>query len=780
MAGRATDKIASFFIRNRLWTVGVIATVSALLWFSAMHVEVRTIFADLLPQDHPYIPVHETYKETFGGANLISIMVSVEEGTIFQKDVLEKISFITDKLRYVTGINPYQITSLASKKLRKVKSSTYGIDSRPFMWPDVPKTEEEIEELRESVLASQLVYGLYVSFDQKAALITADFIDHLLDYDAALREVSDILHQAEGNGVTVQVVGEPILRGLVNSYLPETLGIFVLSLGALCFMLFFVFMHSWRGTLIPLINAIVSGIWALGIASFLGLNFDPLAVVITFLITARVISHSVQSVTRFDEAIKNKEADTSVRAAELTLARLWTPGILAVITDAGGILVVALAPIPLLQKTAWLGAIWVSCIVITGVIMTPVLLSWIKTSNRTATRQLKTRAAFDRFLSFCASVTTGKYRYYLVAASFLLIIVSAYTAAQITIGDANPGTPLLWQDSEYNQSAHDINSLFAGTDRMFVVVKGAEEGALKDYAILRNIEDFQRYVEQQPEIGGSVSLIDLIPGVNRVLNENNPRYQEYSDNPLDNGELLYMFTTGADPGDLDSYVDSANQISSITMFFRDHKGGTIRTAVKRIKNFIEKHPLEGAQYELAGGLIGVTAAVNEVIFSGQIESIAFALLVVLVTCSLTYRSGTAGLYFMVPILISNVLTFSYMVVKNIGLNVNSLPVAALGIGLGVDYAIYVVDSIKEHYARHGELSKSVTDGLMDAGRGVINTATPLIASTALWYLLSPMRFQAEMAILIAIWMGISAASALIVMPAFVYVFKPRFVVGPAS
>jgi predicted RND superfamily exporter protein len=146
------------------------------------------------------------------------------------------------------------------------------------------------------------------------------------------------------------------------------------------------------------------------------------------------------------------------------------------------------------------------------------------------------------------------------------------------------------------------------------------------------------------------------------------------------------------------------------------------------------------------------------------------------TCCVTYRSGIAGIYFIVPILISNVLTFSYMVFKGIGLNINSLPVAALGIGLGVDYSIYVVDCIKEYYQKSRNLHEAVYKGLEVAGRGVVNTATPLIVSTALWYFFSPMRFQAEMAILIAIWMGISAASALIVMPALVYVTKPRFVV----
>jgi predicted RND superfamily exporter protein len=335
----------------------------------------------------------------------------------------------------------------------------------------------------------------------------------------------------------------------------------------------------------------------------------------------------------------------------------------------------------------------------------------------------------------------------------------------------------LWQDSEYNLASATINELFLGTDRMFVVVRGEKENVLKEPDLLQHINDFQHFIELQPEIGGSVALPDVIPVINSVLHEGNPAYQTWGDNTGQNAELLYMYLTGSDPGDLASFCDQYYKNGAITMYFRDHKGETIRTAISRIKHFIQNNPLEHAEYELAGGYIGVLAAVNEVIFAGQIESIAFALLVVLITCSVTYRSGVAGLYFMLPIIISNVLTFNYMVAKGIGLNINTLPVAALGIGLGVDYAIYVMDALKEHYSRYKNLDDAVFFALRTAGRGVLNTATPLILCTGLWYFFSPMRFQAEMAILIAIWMGISATCALIYMPALVYVVRPGFLLG---
>jgi hypothetical protein len=173
----------------------------------------------------------------------------------------------------------------------------------------------------------------------------------------------------------------------------------------------------------------------------------------------------------------------------------------------------------------------------------------------------------------------------------------------------------------------------------------------------------------------------------------------------------------------------------------------------------------------------VLAAVNEVVFNIQVQSTALALLVVLLTCWFTYGYGTTGLYLMVPLLISNGITFAYMHFNGISLNINSLPVTALGIGLGVDYAIYVVDCMKEEYAGCGDLKTAVEQGLLNAGRGVILTAIPLVLSTTLWYFFSSLRFQAEMAILLAIWMLVAAVGALLVLPAVVYVFRPSFIVA---
>jgi len=779
MSTEISSYLAELFIRFRAWVVAIVAVFTTFFLFVALNGEVRTVFSDLMPSTHPYIKVHQEFKEKLGGSNLVSIMLEVKEGDIFRYEILKKIQEITSDLRLIPAVNDYQIISLASRKIKDVEAGTYGIVSTPLMWPHVPNTPEEINKLRESVLSNYLVYGTYVSMDLKAALITLDFIERGLDYEIAYKEITKLVDLHRDDTVTIRVVGEPILQGLVNTFLPKTAFLFLIAIAFLLLLLFVFFMRSYRGSVLPVVSAIVSAIWALGLASLLGINFDPLGVVVAFLITARVISHSVQTTSRFDLMI-SEGVGTSKAAAQSSLAQLIKPGLLAVITDVGGILVVAFAPIPLLQKTAVIGAIWVGCIAITGIVLTPVLLSWVPHPDRFA-QPYDFNPIFDKFLSLCANYSISKRgKHFLLWGSLAIMVISGFLGSKIHIGDASPGSPLLWPDSEYNQAVTEINKRFLGTDRMFVVVRGDNKDALKEPNVLQNIARLQRHIERQPEIGGSISIADLIPGVRVVFFEDNPRFQEIGGDKIENGEMLYMYLLGSVPGDMDRFCDTNYQNAGIMIYFRDHKGETIRTALARIKNFMKENPMEGAHYELAGGLVGVLGAVNEVIFSGQVQSIVLALLVLLVTTSLAYRSGVSGLYYMVPVLLSNTITFAFMYIAGIGLNINSLPVAALGIGLGVNYSIYLVDFIKENFLFHGNLEDAIRNALKFAGRGVLLSTTPLVLCTLIWFLFASLRFQAEMAILIAIWMTVSAVSSLLVMPAMICVFRPHFIVNASK
>lgn len=768
------ERFAAFCIRRRTPLVVGFGALTLILGAFATQIEVRTIFSDMLPQNHPWVQTHEQYKELFGGANVVSIMLRVEQGDIFDREALGMIREITRDLRKVQGVNQFQIVSLASKKLKTVEATSTSIDTVPLMWPDIPEDAAGVAELREKVLQNPLVYGQYVSPDLKSALITVDFIDRLVEPPVIFRQVHEIVDRHAVAGVETRIVGEPILNGWVRNYLSQTALISLFTIGMLMATLLLL-ARTWRGTLLPLVSGAVSGIWALGMASLLGLNFDPLIVVVAFLITARSISHSVQMITRYDD-IADEHPDLPLRdVARKSLAELFRPAVLGIVSDAGAIAVVWLTPIPLLQKVAIIGVIWVSAMLLSAAVLTPVLLSWLRRGGGAA-HPVDLYPAMHRLLEMCARVAVGPRSRYvsLTVGAVVLVGSGVYAVENLQVGDAQPGSPILWPDSEYNRSAAAINRNFPGADRMFVVFEGKEEDAMKQPEVLGAMRDFQRYMEAQPQVGGTVSLADVISSVNQSLHEGNPRYYGISDSAIANGQYVYMYVTGSDPGDLAQYSDESYTNGAVTLYFSDHTGETIRTAFARINEFIDEHPMEQADYRLAGGLIGILGAVNDVILKGQIRSIALALLVVVIFATIAYRSSVAGMFFMVPVLLSNTVTFAYMAFNGIGFNINTLPVVALGIGLGVDYSLYVINGIRDEYQTHGDIDRSIVNSLRSAGRGVFVTGVTMVMGVGFW-VLSSLRFQAEMGLLIGLWLAVSAASALLLMPALAYVTRPRFI-----
>lgn len=774
-------KLKNFAARLAEWSIAhrgpvtvVVALITLFFAFSLTRLEIQTRFSDMIPHNHPYVQVHQAYKDSFAAGNRVTILVKARANDIIQGDILAEVQRITRELRKVEGVNPQQIVSLASRKLKRVNASSEGIVTEPLMGEQVPREQAELNQLRQAILSNSMVYGLFVDREFSSTLIQVDFYDHLVNYKAIFPQVQAILDASPiKDQVSLHLVGEPVLYGWVANYLPETLTLSLLSLAAMLVLLF-VFSRTWRGTLLPLLAGGISGIWALGISALLGYNLDPLVVVVAFIITARAFSHSVQLITRYDDLVLD-DLVQSRRAAEQSMAELFRPSMLGLYADAGAILCVMLTPIPLLHKVAIIGAVWVMSIAVSAVVMTPIMLSWVRRPQGFV-HPLNLDFILAAVLRVASLLVSTRARYLVAPVCLVLLGGLLVEASRIQVGDASDGSPILWKDASFNQDSALINRLYPGSEQMFVVIEGRGPDALKVPEVLDWAQRFSRYMERQPEIGGSVSLADLVVDIRRNLYEGNPRYRELGASQTENGELINFYLQGAAPEDMAQYADRQFQNGAITLFFQDHKGETLRNAVHYAKRFIAENPLEEAEVKLAGGGLGVIAAVNEVLLRDQIEAIALAFLVVVLCCLVVYRSSVSGIFFIIPVLVSNVVTFAFMSWQGIGMSISTLPVVALGIGLGVDYAFYIVDSIKEYLEKRPMASplEAVLQSIGSAGRGVLLTAFTLAAGVMLWAF-SSLRFQAEMGLLIGLWLMVSAFTSLFVMPALALVFKPDFI-----
>lgn len=767
-------RLAEWIVKRRLAVLLVIVLLTVFFGHYALKIEIYTAFSDLVPRDHPYIKTHNEFWKTFGGANVVLISLEVSDGDIFNPTALEKIKKLTETVERIPGVNNYQIFSIARQKVKDVRATAWGIEVQPVMWPAVPRTAEEIERLRNIVYANPTIVGRLVSEDGKAALITAAFHEERLDYAALFERIQQAIKEAEDSKTRVYAVGEPILYGWIYHYLKDIKVIIALTCLSILGLLA-AYYRNLNGVMIPVVSALVTFIWGTGFTALLGYNFEPLVLVVPFLIAARTISHSIQFRERFFEELErygNKE-----KAAIESAAGLMMPGGVSIITDAIGLSVLLVAPMPILTKLAIAGSFWVLTSLVTVLILDPILCCYFPTPRRLP--KGGEGHWLDTPLRRLAQLCIHRLGRIVVMACFGAIIIwSLYWYRFLTVGDSRPGSPLLWPDSIYNQSVRHINAKFQGTDHLYVIVKGTAENTLKSPAVLATIEAFQRHMLRSAHIGGTDSLVDLTRQINTVLHYNDPRWGLLPRSENDVGGIVMVAEHGSEPGDFDRWVNYNFQHGRVTFFLYDHKGDTLREVIRRANEFIRANPVEGAEFKLASGYAGVLAAANEVIARSDKITLGLMLLAQLIFCALGFRSLAAGLLFVGVVLMSNTFGMALMAYWNVGLNINTLPVVSLGIGFGEDYGIYIVSRAIEEYQRrkHDDLDGALIDGVATAGKAVLYTAFLISAAIAFWAF-SPLRFQAEMGYQLLIILTMNMLGGLLLLPALISWLRPRFVLA---
>lgn len=767
------DKLVGFLIRFR--KIGLIVLLLVTVFFASQifKMEMFTQFLDLFPGNHPYVEVHKKYSRFFGSAYQAILMLEVQNGDVFNVQTLEKISRIQAAVDMIPGVDHFGITSIASSSASIMRETPDGISVKPVM-KHVPKTKEEILELRKKVFTSDHIYGTMVSRDQKALQLSANFHQGKLDFNVLFNKFMEIKKQEEDGNHKIYLSGQPLIYGWIYHHLPEMGVIFVLTVIIILAMLFG-YMRGWGYWWIPFVTAVISSIWGLGFAAMWGFHFDPLIIVIPFLLSARAISHAVQWYERFmDEYCRL--GDTK-KAAHITGAGLFPPGLLGIVTDAAGLYVISLTPIPILKNLAYLGTAWALSVIFAVLVFLPMFFACVSKVKMPSDVLECKIGVIERYLSMMTGWSGGRGRYVVLGVAAAVLIFGIVSSAQLQYGDANPGSPILRQDSEYNLDTASINSRFPGVDQMWVVFEAeGDYPAIVQPELMQGMEALKQYMMEDPNVGHVMSMADLVKNIHMLVYGNDPKFQSIPRERKPIGDLVSFIKMAAGAGDLDKWAEPNFSASNVRIFLKDHKGETISQVIERVRTFIKENAnlMEKAVMKPAGGLGGILAAANEVIAVKNHQLLIMVLGIVFILCTLTYRSLLAGAMFVLSLVMANFLAFAYMGFKNIGLNINTLPVVALGIGLGVDYGLYIISRIKDTYEETNDLPSAVVTGVSTSGRAVFMTATMMTAGVFFWYF-SPLRFQAEMGILLGILMMSNMLVGILVLPAIVNMLKPKFI-----
>jgi hypothetical protein len=771
-------RLADFIIDKKTPLLVVIMLLTLFFLYFAAKINVQTIYSDLLPQTHEYIKLHNEMRDLFGGSNQVLIMVQVRRGgrykDIFNTETLTKVQFITDELLKFNAVDRYKIMSLAHRRVKDMKWTSEGMRTFKLMYPDVPRTEAELQDLRLRVYSSRIAYPGLVSLDSKNALIMVDFFEEQIDYETCFNEFQALRRKLEDENTVIAIAGEPMHLGYIRSYVKDVLKILLYTVLAMMAM-FYLYFRSKRGMLLPIIAALVSAIWGLGFMSLMGFNLDPLVLVFPFLIAAMAASHSVQVVKRYKEEACRLGDNTA--ACKKVIEKLFKPGFAGIITDASGIIIIAITPIKLLQKITISCGFWAFATVVIAMILVPILLSYLPL--RTAQ---KGGGFLDKALRGLGRWVCGSGKYVVLTGAGFLLVWGCTNISKITIGTAVPGSEILWPFHRYNVDSFRITFAMPMLNPLYIVLDTMEEEGIRHADSIREITRFVRHMQLTPmnRVIFAQSIVGPLPALHSAIRESDPNWNIL---PVEDKKVRYLymaFTSFGGPGAQDKYVDKMERQTNIIFYCRDKTARTIKEVMGRIKDYISNTSIlarEGkVEYRLAGGSVGVQAAINETLTVYQIWTFALAIGVVFIFCTVVFRSVLAGMIIVVPLLLSNALAFTFMVLNNppIPLTTATLPVSSVGIGLGVDYGIYLLSRIIEEYKISGSIDGAVSEAMGTTGKAIVYIATTLICGIVFWFL-SKLMFQALMGLLLAIILTLNMLGAILIIPSCVALFKPQFV-----
>jgi predicted RND superfamily exporter protein len=772
------DRFAQFVIERRLLLLIAVIALSLPLLYLTRTTRLSHRAGHIFPWGHPNVNLHIKMTEVFGRSNLVAITLRTKEKDVFDRDVLGKLYRIQKAVELMDGVVKYYIYSLASSKIRCIRTST---DPDGIMLLSAQTFDEMVQEIldgnretletyRKNILNDDDVYGTLVSRDKKGTVLYTSF-KYEEDYLYVFNRLNEILDRERDDTTEFYLSGRPIMLAYIHQYMSRIVYIFLLALVVMVLLLYIDFRKK-RAVFLPLTAGLLSVVWGMGILNLLGFEMDVLSITVPFLVLALSHGHSVQIMQRYYE--EGRRSPDRRRACQQVIATLMLPATTAIVTDSIGFFSLVLLPFPIIQSMAVVAAAGILSIWITNFVFIPIVLSYLPLPSKKVLEREGKSGTLLKILEISGRAAYGRRtrsRILMVAAG--VFALAMFFTTKLEVGELKPGSPNFWQDSEYNRADRVLNEHFAGSNVLWIYLAGEKQKDLIRPDVISYFNSLQRYLEERPEINYTLSYTDCLKKANSALHNNDPRWEILPTNRIAAWECLELCM--GDPEEARDWFELDFRQANIRAFVSDHTGQTVRNIMQDTRSYAERNQLQGLTVEMAGGLIGIYEAILDVISRSQIFNLLFMFAAVFICSAVAFRSYVAGLLVLVPLILGNVITFAVMALAGVGLFIYTLPVSALGIGVGIDYSLYILSRLKRELAS-GETEDAYVVTFKTAGRAVLFTALTVTAGV-FTLCISEMRFQALLGIMLGIIMMANMVSALFVLTSMISLLKPRFLFG---
>ena len=752
-------------------------------YMAATRLELRPSFEKMIPQSQPYIQNFlENRKSLRGLGSSVRVVVENTQGDIFDPDYLTVLKQVNDDLFLSEGVDRAWMKSLWSPAVRWNEVTEEGFQGGPVM-PDAYRgSPEDIDQLRQNINRAGIV-GSLVASDFKSSMLIVPLLDKAsatgqgIDYYAFAQRLETQLRDKiefagdsqarkageEGKGkYKVRVIGFAKLIGDLIDGLIQVMMFFGLAV-VTSFVIIYLYTRCLRSTLLVIVCSLTAVVWQLGIVAWLGYAIDPYSVLVPFLIFAIGVSHAAQKMNGIMQDIAR--GTHKLVAARYTFRRLFIAGVTALLADAVGFAVLMLIDIPVIQDLAITASIGVAVLIFTSLLLMPVALSYIGVGAKAAERALKidTRAAqsrgFGKLWDLLDRFTSRKWATGIVLAAVALGVAGFMVSQHLQIGDLDSGAPELRADSRYNRDNAYITSHYALSSDLFaVMIKTPPEGCL-NYQTLILADRLAWELQQYPGVQATSSLVNAVRQITAGSFEGNPKL-----NSIQRNQNVLNYAAQQASVNAPELFNTDCSVMPVIAFLKDHKAQTLDAVVAIADKFAKDNSTADRQFLLAAGTAGIEAATNIVVREANHTMLLYVYAAVTLFCLITFRSWRATLVALLPLVLTSILCEALMVIMGIGVKVATLPVIALGVGIGVDYALYLL-SVQLQYQRQGlSLSQAYRNAVSFTGRVVGLVGITLAAGVVCWAW-SPIKFQADMGILLTFMFLWNMLGALILIPA---------------
>lgn len=761
--------VEATLFRRRLAVLVCFVLASIFLLFQATQIKLDAAFTKHIPLNHSYMKTYLKHRENFGGANNVLISVCDSSGDIFNPEFFTALKGVHDKLFFIPGVDRIQVKSLFSPNTRFVEIVEDGFAGGPVIPANFQPDDEGLAIVKGNIEKAGIV-GSIVADDYSCSMVktslmeidpnTGEKLDSIV---LAAQLENDIRGEFENENISVHIIGFTKMVGDVAQGAKGVVIFFAIAIAITTLMVFW-FCRSIALTILPISCSLIAVVWQLGMLSTLGFGLDPMSILVPFLVFAIGVSHGVQMINSVSKMVNNGK--TSLDAAQSSFRVLLVPGGIALLSDTVGFMTLLSIDIGIIRELAITASLGVAMIILTNLVLLPLLVSYMHVPKTDGDDLPKGQSKSDGLWHLMSAFATRKLAMVILAFTAILYVVGYYNAQDMKIGELHAGAPSLHEESRYNQDTFLITDKYAiSVDYMSIIVETTPD-ACTYYEHMDVIDRFQWRMENVEGVQSAVSLASIAKIVNSGYNEGNPKWRVLSRNQQTLVQSIARVPSSS------GLLNSDCSAMPVILFLEDHKAETINRVVDATKLVAAELDNESLSFKLASGPVGVMAATNEAVEAAQIPMMLYVYGAVIALCLLSFRSLRATIAVVVPLYVVSTLAQWLMTALDIGLTVSTLPVIALGVGIGVDYGIYILSTMSVKLRNGASVQSAYFDALKERGSAVLITGVTLAIGVSTWFF-SDLKFQVDMGILLTFMFLVNMIAAVLVLPAIAAFLWPQ-------